>query len=75
MCGSPLDIQAHHLRHAARLGFGRKNSDRWAVPLCVRCHLDCHTRGDEADWWKGFGIDPIDWSQQYFRRQHGTDSL
>lgn len=65
VCDSPFDVQAHHLRHAERRGMARKNSDEWAVPLCVACHISCHTRGDEADWWRDHGIEPVAWTRPF----------
>lgn len=73
-CGSPLDVQAHHLRHAERRGFARKTADNWAVPLCVSCHLWCHTRGAEAQWWELRGVDPIVWARD-FHGKFGGRSL
>lgn len=68
-CGSPFDVQAHHLRHAERRGMGRKASDIWAVPLCVTCHMNCHTLGRESDWWSAHTrIDPIDWATEFYDR-------
>lgn len=67
MCASPLTVQAHHLRHAERRGVARKASDKWAVPLCVHCHMNCHTRGDESDWWKKKSRkNPIQWAETFF---------
>jgi len=68
VCGSPFDVQAHHLRHAEKSGMGRKVDDRWVVPLCVSCHMDCHTEGDEAGWWNNEILylcdDPIEWARK-----------
>ena len=61
-CGSPFDVQAHHLRHGEKSGMGRKVSDEFVVPLCAMCHMDCHTRGNEADWWIKKRSDPIEWA-------------
>jgi len=68
VCGSPFSVQAHHLRHAEKRGWGQKVSDKWVVPLCALCHGDCHTRGRESEWWALKGIDPIDWSEIFFRK-------
>ncbi|HIN78797.1 MAG TPA: DUF968 domain-containing protein [Gemmatimonadetes bacterium] len=67
-CGSPLGIQAHHLRHAERRGMARKTADHWAVPLCVSCHILCHNRGNEREWWALLSIDPIRWAEGFHRR-------
>ena len=73
-CGSPLDVQAHHLRHAERRGISRKTADNWAVPLCHMCHMSCHTRGAEAEWWALKGVDPIEWANNFHRRFKDGDS-
>ena len=68
-CGSPLDVQAHHLRHAEQRGFSRKTADNWAVPLCVMCHMNCHTVGREADWWVAHTKkDPIEWASRFYEK-------
>jgi hypothetical protein len=60
--GPPCD--AAHIRMADWLamkphtGKGQKPDDRWAVPLCHRCHMDQHKRGERV-WWEAQGIDPI----------------
>jgi len=58
ICGRrPAD--AHHLRFAQSPALGRKVSDEFTVPLCRGHHREVHRFGDEADWWKKTGIDPI----------------
>jgi len=58
ICGrSPSD--AHHLRFAQPRALGRKNSDEFAVPLCRIHHSQNHRTGNEVEWWKERGIDPI----------------
>jgi hypothetical protein len=58
ICGrQPSD--AHHLRFAQARAFGRKPSDEFTVPLCRGHHRELHRRGDEAEWWRNAGIDPI----------------
>lgn len=45
-CDAPPAVQAAHLRQGApaygkrETGMGEKPDDRWALPLCVVCHLD-----------------------------------
>jgi hypothetical protein len=74
-CGSPLDVQAHHLRHAERRGIARKASDKWAVPLCVKCHMNCHTVGAEADWWLSVPRkDPVGWAVKFFSSSKYSES-
>jgi len=67
-CKTDFDIHAAHIRYAdswfgkRQTGAGRKPDDRWAVPLCVVCHVfgqDAqHTRGEKV-WWKTVGVNPI----------------
>ncbi len=55
--GSPQT--AHHLRFAQSRALGRKVSDEFTVPLCRGHHREVHRCGDEADWWRKFGINPM----------------
>jgi len=50
---------AHHLRFVQPRALGRKTSDEFAVPLCRIHHRAAHRAGDEREWWKAAGIDPI----------------
>ena len=58
-CASPImGIDAAHLSkakpeygHFGR-GKGQKVSDRWALPLCRKCHLWQHDVGEERFWGK-----------------------
>ncbi len=54
---------AHHLRFAQPRALGRKVSDEWVVPLCATHHRSLHGVGDEQQWWKERGIDPIGHAQ------------
>jgi ERF superfamily len=57
ICGrQPAD--AHHLRFAQSRAMGRKVSDEFTVPLCRGHHREAHHCGDEAAWWRNFGVDP-----------------
>jgi hypothetical protein len=57
ICGRrPSD--AHHLRFAQPPALGRKASDEFTVPLCRGHHREVHHCGEEAEWWRGIGIDP-----------------
>ena len=49
--------QAHHLLRTEERGLSRKSSDRWAIPLCARCHQALHAAGDEEAFLAGRGID------------------
>src|SRR6516164_1854528 len=57
VCGRrPSD--PHHLRFAQSPALGHKVSDEFTVPLCRGHHRELHRHGDEAGWWKKFGLDP-----------------
>ena len=57
ICGRrPSD--PHHLSFAQSRALGRKVSDEFTVPLCRGHHRELHRHGDEAGWWKKFGLDP-----------------
>ncbi len=58
LCGrQPSD--AHHLRFTQPRAMGRRVSDEFAVPLCRTHHRAVHRHGDEVDWWRSAGIDPV----------------
>jgi hypothetical protein len=58
ICGrQPSD--AHHLRFAQARALGRKVSDEFTVPLCRGHHREIHRCGDESEWWRNIGIDPM----------------
>jgi hypothetical protein len=65
VCGRK-DVDAHHLRHAQPRGWGLKNGDQWAVPLCREHHMDCHRTGKESRWWALHGIDAIEWAKMNY---------
>lgn len=60
--------EAAHVRYADPLrdkpmtGMGRKPADKWAVPLCPKCHRDGpgaqHSMG-ERQFWEAHRIDPL----------------
>jgi len=58
VCGE-IPSQAHHLRFAQPRALGRKVSDEWTVPLCLKHHAELHQAGDELGWWRERVIDPI----------------
>jgi ERF superfamily len=58
VCGrTPSD--AHHVGFAQPRAFGLKVSDEFTVPLCRAHHRALHRAGQEAEWWKEIGVDPI----------------
>jgi hypothetical protein len=63
---------AHHLRFAQPRALGRKVSDEWTVSLCSTHHSALHSVGDEKQWWRGKGIDPIAHAERLWRgTRHG----
>ncbi len=64
--------QAHHLRFAQPRALGRKVSDEWTVSLCSTHHRALHSVGDEKQWWREKGIDPIAHAERLWRdTRHG----
>jgi hypothetical protein len=63
-CPSWDTCDAAHVRYhdmaagKEQTGIGRKPDDRWVVPLCHRCHMTQHSRGERI-WWQEKGIDPV----------------
>jgi ERF superfamily len=58
LCGrTPSD--AHHLRFAQPRALGRKTSDEFTVPLCRTHHRQNHEVGNETEWWKSNGVEPL----------------
>jgi|TARA_R110000796_G_scaffold8086_2_gene27004 hypothetical protein len=66
ICGT-TEVQAHHLRHADHRGWGMKNGDEWAVPICPEHHMDCHRTGKENMWWLMHGIDSMAWAELTYK--------
>jgi hypothetical protein len=72
-CGrQPSD--AHHLRFMQSRAMGRRVSDEFAVPLCRTHHRAVHRHGDEVDWWRSAGIEPVAVAQRLWQhtRLNGT---
>ncbi len=59
------------IRYAQPRAMGRKVSDEWTVPLCATHHRALHTVGDEENWWKQRGINPIIHAEQLWRERWG----
>ncbi len=65
ICGDDTATEAAHVRTASiengklHTGLAEKPSDKWAVPLCGKCHREQHAFGDELKWWASKGIDPF----------------
>jgi hypothetical protein len=74
ICGRrPAD--AHHLRFAQARALGRKASDEFTVPLCRGHHREAHRCGDEANWWKKTGIDPIAAARALWLKTHPLPNI
>jgi hypothetical protein len=58
VCGR-TPSEAHHIRFAQPRALGRKVSDEYTVPVCRLHHRELHRYGDEASWWEGISIDPL----------------
>ena len=59
---------AHHLRFAQPSALGRRVSDEFTVPLCRSHHRALHRRGNEPEWWKENGIDPVGIAQKLWEK-------
>ncbi len=58
VCGTDQDIQAHHITYAEPRALGRKNSDRYVVPICPLHHYELHQLGEKS-YWKNKGLEPL----------------
>lgn len=60
VCGRPAD-DPHHLLHADHgpngRGMGRKQADRWAIPVDREHHEEAHAAGDDEAYFSAKGID------------------
>jgi hypothetical protein len=69
ICGrQPSD--AHHLRFAQPRALGRKVSDEFTVPLCRGHHRELHRCGNESQWWKSSGVDPLLAAAELWAKTH-----
>lgn len=65
VCKDDTSTEAAHIRTASlahgknHTGMAEKSSDKWAVPLCGKCHREQHAFGNELKWWASKGIDPF----------------
>ncbi len=73
MCArKPSD--SHHLRFVQPRALGRKVSDEFTVPLCRIHHREVHRAGDERNWWKQAGIDPIKVARKLWEQTRRDDN-
>ena len=73
-CGDDVSVEAHHPRvgiinedgviEGTGPGMAQKSYDRWAVPLCGRCHRTLHARGEQL-FWVERSIDPLALALRY----------
>lgn len=61
-CGKEPCGIAHHLLRTGEHGTGRRSSDKWAIPLCLKDHDpnvsgSLHHSGDEDGWLSARNID------------------
>jgi hypothetical protein len=66
---------AHHVRLAQPRAMGRKVGDEFTVPLCRAHHRELHHDGNEAAWWHGMGIDPIEIARQFWNETEGRRTI
>jgi len=65
ICLTRNNVQAAHIRMASivhgkrQTGIGEKPSDRFVTCLCPTHHEEQH-RGNEAEFWKRYGINPFE---------------
>ena len=54
--------EPHHLLRIGGLpkGTGRKNEDRWVVPVCRKHHDAAHAAGNDEAWFAGQGVQARD---------------
>jgi hypothetical protein len=62
----------HHLRFTQPRALGRKVSDEFVVPLCRTHHRAVHRVGNELNWWKQVGIEPIKVARSLWNQTRGT---
>lgn len=71
ICGKD-GVDAHHLRSSVtgiHTGIGMKRcGDDLAVPLCRTDHMLCHEFGREIKFWIEYGVDPIHWAEENFKK-------
>lgn len=61
-CGTAAHVRMQSAAHGKRGGMGKKPADKWAVPLCERCHTrdpnSQHNIG-EKEFCRRLGINPL----------------
>ena len=72
-CATLQGVQAHHLRvMVLGAGVGRKTPDIFTLPVCYKCHEDCHNgthpKEDQMRWClqtigRAFAEEMIQWKK------------
>ena len=72
-CATLQGVQAHHLRvMVLGAGVGRKTPDIFPLPVCYKCHEDCHNgthpKEDQMRWClqtigRAFAEEMIQWKK------------
>jgi hypothetical protein len=62
--------ETHHIRFAQPRAMSRKVSDEYTVPVCRLHHRELHNYGDEASWWTGVNVDPLETALRLWRQSH-----
>ena len=67
VCGY-FESQAHHLLRVpgGKKGMGAKNDDKWAIPLCHKCHSALHLNGNEVKFLAENGVDGTELATRLF---------
>lgn len=65
LCGNNIQTEAAHVRMRdpsiakPEAPYSAKPHDMFTVPLCNAHHREQHDFGNEREWWKSQGIDPV----------------
>lgn len=52
----PIDCEAFLIPKRRERGMGKKNDDRFCIPLCHYHHMGLHNNGNERDYLARFGV-------------------
>lgn len=78
LCLSTVAVEAAHIRYSEgkkfNPGVGQKPHDRFAIPLCHRCHWEQHSRGERL-FWREVGLDPLRIASQLYERRGCPEAM
>ena len=76
VCGLRADDPHHLLGNLDGLpkGMGRKNEDRWAIPVCRRHHAAAHAAGNDEAWFTEQGVDARAMAASLWRNSGDDDA-